>query len=80
MLEFAGDLVRELAARDWITFLVPVLCRNLPSQSMRDNTTWVSIPTWGDLLRGYPGNLIRTRQLICKAGVNTINVPTTGTK
>jgi len=45
LFELPGNLVCELTAHHWTTALVPFLCRNLPSQSTRDNTTRISIPT-----------------------------------
>lgn len=79
LLDLPGDQVCECAACDRVAFLVPVLCRNLLWQSMRDNTTGKRVPTWAELLDRYPGNL-RWGQFLHKAQVITINVPTTGRK
>jgi len=56
MLELPGNVVCECTAFDWVTALVPILCKNLSSRSMGDNATDTSVPTWVELLRGYPGN------------------------
>ena len=63
LLELPCDLVCERTARSWITSLGPVRCRNLLSRSACENTAGADIPTWGELLGGYPGNLKRARQL-----------------
>ena len=56
MLELPGNVICERTAFDWVTALVPILCKNLSSQSMGDNATDTNVLTWVELLRGYPGN------------------------
>ena len=63
LLELPRDLECECTARYWIAFLGPIRCRNLLSWSICGNTAGEDIPTWGELLGGYPGNLRRARQL-----------------
>jgi len=67
LLELPGDQVCERTACYRVTVLVPVLCRDLLWQSMRDNTNGTRIPTWGERLDRYPGNL-RRGQFLTQGG------------
>ena len=80
MLDPPSNLVCELTASYRVAFLVPALCIDLPSQSVPNDATGTSIPTWSELLRGYPGNFWRAHQLLYKAKISTTNAPTIDTR
>ena len=56
ILELPSNVVCQRAAFYRVTILVTMLGGDLPSQSVGDNAIGTIDPTWGELLRGQPGN------------------------